>query len=230
MLRRESRRIAKEEKKEAKDRKFVQEVEAEAIERSKEVERERAEAFAKSSDMDTQREKDERSKRIARVKREKEGKKEETPKDVKYTHEEIKDCVDRTYRNNFAEYLKSITPKDASTSYNIPNSKNESNNKEDRDKAFRDVFLEEFSELFDDVDEVRTYLQNHISDSPYHWLGNKAVTAKIKTMANAKYNESGYGKAKKVIDEMPAEQVKEYLKKMIEDNFVVGLEIIKKQK
>ena len=82
------------------------------------------------------------------------------------------------------------------------------NNKEDRDKAFRDVFLEEFSELFDDVDEVRTYLQNHISDSPYHWLG----------------------KAKKVIDEMPAEQVKEYLKKMIEDNFVVGLEIIKKQK
>ena len=104
------------------------------------------------------------------------------------------------------------------------------NNKEDRDKAFRDVFLEEFSELFDDVDEVRTYLQNHISDSPYHWLGNKAVTAKIKTMANAKYNESGYGKAKKVIDEMSAEQVKEYLKKMIEDNFVVGLEIIKKQK
>lgn len=104
------------------------------------------------------------------------------------------------------------------------------NNKEDRDKAFRDVFLEEFSELFDDVDEVRTYLQNHISDSPYHWLGNKAVTAKIKTMANAKYNESGYGKAKKVIDEMPAEQVKEYLKKMIEDNFVVGVEIIKKQK
>lgn len=104
------------------------------------------------------------------------------------------------------------------------------NNKEDRDKAFRDVFLEEFSELFDDVDEVRTYLQNHISDSPYYWLGNKAVTAKIKTMANAKYNESGYGKAKKVIDEMPAEQVKEYLKKMIEDNFVVGLEIIKKQK
>ena len=104
------------------------------------------------------------------------------------------------------------------------------NNKEDRDKAFRDVFLEEFSELFDDVDEVRTYLQNHIPDSPYYWLGNKAVTAKIKTIANAKYNESGYGKAKKVIDEMPAEQVKEYLKKMIEDNFVVGLEIIKKQK
>ena len=84
------------------------------------------------------------------------------------------------------------------------------NNKEDRDKAFRDVFLEEFSELFDDVDEVRTYLQNHISDSPYHWLGNKAVTAKIKTMANAKYNESGYGKAKKVLFNASYENAKNY--------------------
>lgn len=54
-------------------------------------------------------------------------------------------------------------------------------------------------------------------------------TSVLNTMY-AKYNESGYGKAKKVIDEMPAEQVKEYLKKMIEDNFVVGVEIIKKQK
>ena len=102
--------------------------------------------------------------------------------------------------------------------------------KEERDEAFRDAFLGEYSEMFDDVDAVKEYLQNHISDSPYHWLGNKAVASKIKVMANAKYNESGYSKAKKVIDDMPAEQVKEYLKKMIEDNFVVGLEIIKKQK
>lgn len=104
------------------------------------------------------------------------------------------------------------------------------NNKEDRDKAFRDVFLEEFSELFDDIDEVELTFRTISQIRRIIGLGNKAVTAKIKTMANAKYNESGYGKAKKVIDEMPAEQVKEYLKKMIEDNFVVGLEIIKKQK
>lgn len=58
------------------------------------------------------------------------------------------------------------------------------------------------------------------------WVDGAYGTGK----SHAKYNESGYGKAKKVIDEMPAEQVKEYLKKMIEDNFVVGLEIIKKQK
>ena len=50
---------------------------------------------------------------------------------------------------------------------------------------------------------------------------------KIKSLATASYMESGYGKAKKIIDDMPADKVKEYLKQLIEDNIVVGAEIIK---
>ena len=101
------------------------------------------------------------------------------------------------------------------------------NNQEKRNKAFADAFLGEYGVLFDDVDEVIDYLRNHTSDAPYHWLGSKEVAGKIKAMANANYMNSGYGKAKKVIDEMPAEQVKEYLKKLIEDNVAVGVEIMK---
>ena len=103
-------------------------------------------------------------------------------------------------------------------------------NKDERDKAFKETFLGDYTVLFDDVDEVKRYLKNHVSEMPYHWLGNKEVTAKIKLQANASYVKTGYGKAKKVIDDMPADQVKEYLKKMIEDNIVVGIEIIKGQK
>ena len=33
-----------------------------------------------------------------------------------------------------------------------------------------------------------------------------------------------------MIDDMPADHVKEYLKKLIEDNIVVGIEILKGQK
>ena len=73
-------------------------------------------------------------------------------------------------------------------------------------------------------------MKRQVSESPYHWLGSKEVITKIKTMANANYVKSGYGKAKKVIDDMPADQVKEYLKKLIEDNIVVGVEIMKGQK
>ena len=39
--------------------------------------------------------------------------------------------------------------------------------------------------------------------------------------------KSGYSKAKEVVDSMSADQAKEYLKRMIEDNIVVGVEIIK---
>lgn len=104
------------------------------------------------------------------------------------------------------------------------------NSKAERDKAFKDAFLGEYSVLFDDVEGVKEYLQNHVSEAPFHWLGSKEVIGKIKTMANAKYVESGYGKAKKIIDEMPADQVKEYLKKLIADNIVVGVEIMKGHK
>lgn len=103
-------------------------------------------------------------------------------------------------------------------------------NKAERDKAFKEAFLADYSILFDDVDEVTSYLRDHVSDSPYHWMGNKEVASKIKQMANAKYVKSGYSKAKKVIDDMPADQVKEYLKKLIEDNIAVGVEIMKGQK
>lgn len=102
--------------------------------------------------------------------------------------------------------------------------------KTERDKAFREAFLGDYSVLFEDVDKVKDYLRNHVSEAPFHWLGSKEVTGKIKSMANARYIQSGYGKAKKVIDDMPADQVKEYLKKLIEDNIVVGVEIMKGHK
>lgn len=104
------------------------------------------------------------------------------------------------------------------------------NSKEARDQAFREVFLKEYSVLFESVDAVKDYLKDHVSDAPYHWMGSKEVTDRINKLANANYMKTGYGKAKKVIDEMPADEVKEYLKKLIEDNIVVGVEIIKGRK
>lgn len=106
----------------------------------------------------------------------------------------------------------------------------ELNSKSSRDKAFADAFLSEYAVLFDDIEKVKTYLRDHVSDMPYYWLESKEVVAKIKSMAKAKYTDSGYGKAKKIIDDMPAEQVKAYLKQLIEDNIVVGVEIMKGKK
>ena len=103
----------------------------------------------------------------------------------------------------------------------------ELNSKSSRDKAFVETFLGEYAVLFEDVEKVKQYLVGHVSDAPYYWFESKEVFAKIKSMAKAKYTDSGYGKAKKIIDDMPAEQVKSYLKQLLEDNIVVGVEIIK---
>ena len=99
-----------------------------------------------------------------------------------------------------------------------------------RDNAFAEAFLGEYSVLFEDIDSVKCYLKSHVGEQPYHWLGCKEVDREVKTIAQAKYTDSGYGKAKKIIDDMPADQIKEYLKQLIEDNIVVGVEIIKGKK
>ena len=67
----------------------------------------------------------------------------------------------------------------------------------------------------------------HVSDLPDFWLGSKSVTTQIEKYAKASYMKSGYGKAKQIIDDMDDDKVKEYLKQLIEDNIVVGVEIIK---
>lgn len=103
----------------------------------------------------------------------------------------------------------------------------ELNSKSSRDKAFIETFLGEYAVLFEEPEKVKQYLKEHVADTPYYWFESKEVTAKIKSMAKAKYTDSGYGKAKQIIDDMPAEQVKAYLKQLLEDNIVVGVEIIK---
>lgn len=99
--------------------------------------------------------------------------------------------------------------------------------KEARDKAFVDAFLKDYEVLFEGVDSIKDYLKAHITEQPYYWLENKTVTSKIRDLARVKYMETGYSKAKKAIDDMPAEKVKDYLKQLIEDNVLVGVEIMK---
>ena len=61
-------------------------------------------------------------------------------------------------------------------------------------------------------------------------MGSKEVSVKIREMTKANYVKSGYSEAKNVIDNLPVDQLKDYLKKLIEDNIAVGVEIIKGQK
>ena len=96
------------------------------------------------------------------------------------------------------------------------------------DSAFRSAIVKQYSVMFDDLDEVRSYLVNHLSSEPFEWWFNMpAVDKKLKEFAQYKYNKSGCDKALAKIDEMDVADVKQYLKELIRDNMTVGIEIIK---
>ena len=95
-----------------------------------------------------------------------------------------------------------------------------------RDAAFKRCIIKNYDVILTDLDDVRDYLVRTVG-SPYSWLGLPSVEAKLKEMAQAKYDESGCDTALEKIDSMDVEDVKRYLKQLIRGNMTVGIEIIK---
>lgn len=95
------------------------------------------------------------------------------------------------------------------------------------DKAFREGVIKSYSVMLTDTDEVKDYLYSHITDEPYDWFALPEIDKKLKQMAEAKYNQGVCNQALAKIDEMDVADVKKYLKDLIKDNMVVGMEIIK---
>lgn len=101
------------------------------------------------------------------------------------------------------------------------------NSKAARDKAFVDKIIGNHATMLKDIDEVKTYLSDHIVDRPYNWLGHPSLNKKLADLAENKYMKGGYEEAYRKIDSMPADTVKQYLKELIKNNINVGMEIIK---
>lgn len=95
------------------------------------------------------------------------------------------------------------------------------------DKAFRDGIIKSYAVMLTDIQEVKDYLDSHITAEPFDWFGLPEVDKKLRQMAEAKYNQGGCDRALAKIDEMDIADIKKYLKDLIKDNMVVGMEIIK---
>ena len=98
---------------------------------------------------------------------------------------------------------------------------------EERDKAFRENIVKSYSVMLEDLDEVRNDLKRRIPVDPYDWYGLPDVDEKLAAMAEYNYNKTGCGKALEKIEDMDAAEAKQYLKRLIKDNMIVGMEIIK---
>lgn len=103
---------------------------------------------------------------------------------------------------------------------------NNLNSSENRDKCFMEKVVKNYSAVLTDINEIRKHLSERITSEPYDWYPSVEVERKIKAFAEARYNSGGSDKALRKIEEMSPEKLKNYLKQLIKDNIVVGMEII----
>lgn len=95
------------------------------------------------------------------------------------------------------------------------------------DRVFASKFLDDYSIILTNVNEVRNYLYKSNPNVSSWYNDYKTTSSKIKQMAEHKYLDEDYKKAYEKIDKMQDTEVKNYLKKLIKDNLEVGLSIIK---
>ena len=94
-----------------------------------------------------------------------------------------------------------------------------------RDAAFRRIVVGKYASLLPDLLMVREKL-SALGIAPYDWAGNPRVEEKLKGMARASYEAGGSAKVLSKIDSMDDATLKAYLKRLVEGNMTVGMEIL----
>lgn len=100
------------------------------------------------------------------------------------------------------------------------------NDEEAINKAFVDKVIKTFSVILTDIDEVKNYLSCEVGEVD-EWYMNPIVEKKLAKMTEAKYIEFGYNKALEKIDNIEVADLRKYLKNLIKNNMIIGIEIIK---
>lgn len=96
-----------------------------------------------------------------------------------------------------------------------------------RDEAFRKCILGRYAVLLQNIEEIKRELEQRLIEDPYDWYHLTSLENALREKAEFVYNDTGYKLAVQRIDGMDIEDVKRYLKELIEKNMTVGIEIIR---
>jgi len=97
---------------------------------------------------------------------------------------------------------------------------------EQRNKCFLKKIINHYAVMLSDANEVREYLSDRLTSEPYDWYQSAEVERKIQQFAEHRYMTGGSDKALSKIEEMEPDRLKAYLKQLIKENVIVGMEII----
>ena len=100
------------------------------------------------------------------------------------------------------------------------------NDKNIIDEVFKKELLGDKKFLLSDLDEVRTALEKNFGEA-YTWSESVAVQTFLEKMAREKYFSGASERAAEKLQTMDSELAKEFLLKLIRDNYAVGMEILR---
>ena len=101
----------------------------------------------------------------------------------------------------------------------------------ERDECMILRVVGDYAYLLPDVNKVRQHLRDKASMvTPYEWMDNSIVTAKIRELANMRYKTGGSLAAEKAVADLSMDDLRDYIRDLIKTDMTVGIAILKRQK
>lgn len=101
----------------------------------------------------------------------------------------------------------------------------------ERDQCMKERLVGDFAYLLPDVNKVRDYLRDRASMiTPYEWMDNSTIVARIREMADMRYKTGGASDAEKAVADLDINELRDYVRDLIKTDMSVGIAILKRQK
>ena len=101
----------------------------------------------------------------------------------------------------------------------------------ERDRYMTERLIGDFAYLLPDVNKVREQLRDKVPTiTPYEWMDNSTVLAKIREMADMKYKTGGASEAEKAVSDLNIDDLRKYVRDLIKTDMSVGIAILKRKK
>ena len=140
---------------------------------------------------------------------------------------------DRPYARTLFDIIKSVNPSEDDAKAAIEfiehaDFYDKLNDSKERDRMFMQLIVGTNAVLLTDVNEIRNTLRSKlIHVRPYYWLNNADVQKQLKAMVDKEYKLKGCERASQIIDKMKPAELREYLKRRIDEDAEFGIQILK---
>lgn len=94
------------------------------------------------------------------------------------------------------------------------------------DTSFRLRVLRQYSQIFEDLDAIRSDLYKKQKDVDL-WMYSQSL---VEELAKKEYDRVAKARALKIVDSIPLEQLQEYLRSQVESNMNLGIELLRDYK